>query len=101
MQADGRRQIVDLVVAGNFFDFCAGERHYFCAESVMNGTVIARYPRRQVESLADCDHRVARCVRELTVEAIAHMQARMLVLGRMTATEKVGMFLIEMAERSH
>ena len=54
-QADGRRQIVDFFVAGDFFGFCSGDRHYFCAESVINGTVIARYPRRQLEILADSD----------------------------------------------
>ena len=100
MQPDGRRQIVDFFVPGDFFGLCAGNRHYFCAESVTNGTVIARYPRRQLETLADSDRRVARCIRELTLEAIARLQARMLVLGRMTAAEKVGLFLIEMAERS-
>ena len=35
------------------------------------------------------------------MEAITRLQARMLVLGRMTAAEKVGLFLIEMAARSH
>jgi CRP/FNR family transcriptional regulator, nitrogen fixation regulation protein len=100
MQADGRRQIVDFFVAGDFFGFCTTDRHYFSAESVINGTVVARYPRRQLETLADSDHRVARCIRELTFEAIARLQARMLVLGRMTAAEKVGLFLIEMSDRA-
>ena len=100
MQADGRRQIVEFYLSGDFFGFCRGERHDFCTESVVNGTVMARYPRRQLEWLADSDRSVARCVRELTFAAIARLQARMLVLGRMTAAEKVGLFLLEMAERS-
>jgi CRP/FNR family nitrogen fixation transcriptional regulator len=53
-----------------------------------------------VERLADFDPRVGRLIREAAFEAISRSQARMLILGRMNALEKVGAFLIEMAERS-
>jgi CRP/FNR family nitrogen fixation transcriptional regulator len=62
--------------------------------------VIARYPRRGVELLADSDPQVGRHIRELTIETAFRMQRRVLILGRASAVEKVGAFLLEMADRS-
>src|SRR5690606_33967987 len=63
-------------------------------------TEVARYPRGNIERLADFDPRVGRLIREAAFEAISRSQARIPILGRMNARERVGAFLIEMAERS-
>jgi CRP-like cAMP-binding protein len=100
VRADGRRQIVDFLLPGDFFGFTVWLEHYFTVEAVVEGTVVSRYPRRRVEIIADDDPRVGRVIREAAFEAVSRSQARMLILGRMTARQKVGSFLVEMAERS-
>ena len=100
VRADGRRQIVDFLLPGDFFGFTVWLEHYFTVEAVVEGTVVSRYPRRRVEIIADDDPRVGRVIREAAFEAVSRSQARMLILGRMTAPQKVGSFLVEMAERS-
>ena len=100
VMADGRRQIVDFVMPGNFFGFASRDERQFTVEAVVDGTVVARYPRQVVEMLADSNPGLARRLREMAFEAISRSQARVLILGRMSAIEKVSLFLLEMAERS-
>lgn len=95
----GRRQIVDFLLPGDFFGFTARDRHIFAVEAVSDGTVIARYPRRRAEMIAASDPELARLLRDMAFAAISRLQARILILGRTTAIEKVGAFLVEMAER--
>jgi CRP-like cAMP-binding protein len=96
---DGRRQILDFLVAGDFFGFTSRDLRHFIVEAVVDETLVARYPRQCVERVADCNPKLGRRMREVAFEAIARSQARMLILGRMTAVEKVGWFLVEMADR--
>jgi CRP-like cAMP-binding protein len=49
--------------------------------------------------LADQDPELARELRELAFEALARMQIQLLIVGRVTALEKVGSFLLEIANR--
>jgi CRP/FNR family transcriptional regulator, nitrogen fixation regulation protein len=100
LKADGRRQIVDFLLPGDFFGLITRHQHRFAVEAVTDGTEVARYQRGKLERLADFDPRIGRLIREAAFEAISRAQARMLILGRMSAQEKVGAFLVEMAERS-
>jgi CRP-like cAMP-binding protein len=99
VRADGRRQIVDLLLPGDYFGFTAYEAYDFTVEAVAEGTTVALYPRRRVELLADSDPRLARDIRQVTFEALSRLQAQLLIVGRITALEKVGSFIIEMAAR--
>jgi CRP-like cAMP-binding protein len=98
--ADGRRQVVGFLMAGDMFGFCAPEVHRFSGEIIVDATVVARYPRHWIERLAESDPEVARRYRQLASEAIDHLQARIAMLARPTALEKVSSFLLEMADRS-
>lgn len=100
VMADGRRQILDFLLPDDYFGFTAGEVHHCAVEAVQESTVIASYPRRRMEMLADADPQVGRRIRELAFEASSRMQRRILILGRTSAVEKVSSFLLEMAERS-
>jgi CRP-like cAMP-binding protein len=100
MMADGQRQIVDFLLPGNFFGFTARDEHACTVEAVIDHTVLACYPRQRLEVLADTDPDVGQFIRKMAFEMISRLQARMVILGRKTAVEKVGAFLIEMAERS-
>jgi CRP-like cAMP-binding protein len=97
---DGRRRIVDFLLPGDFFGFRARHEQFFAADAIAAGTEVARYPRRAVETAADSNPVLARQIRELAFESISRSQARLLILGRVTAREKVKAFLDEMAHRS-
>ena len=98
-RADGHRQIVDLLFPGDFFGFAAGGEYDCTVDVVAEGTVVACYPRQRMELLADADPRLARELRDATLKAISRLQAQLVIMGRITALEKVGSFLLEMTER--
>ena len=95
----GRRQIVDLLVAGDFFGLATRDEIYFALEAVVEGTVVASYPRRRIEELGNADPRVASEVRDQFLRTIGRLQAQLLIMGRTSATAKVGAFLLSMEER--
>jgi CRP-like cAMP-binding protein len=97
---NGRRQILDLLLAGDFFgiDSQPPQQHCYC-ESVVDGTVVACYARRDVEALTEADPRVSKAVRDLAFRAISRLQTQLLIRGRTTATAKVGSFLLNMEHR--
>ena len=98
-RADGKRQIVDLLLPADVFGFGAHGRHHFAVEAILEGTVVTRYPRCRLEALAESDPRVARELREAACQAMSRLHALILNLGRTTAEEKVGHFLVKIAER--
>jgi CRP/FNR family nitrogen fixation transcriptional regulator len=83
----------------DIFGFSAGEEYDYTIEAVAEGTVVASYPRRRVEMLADADPLLGREIRQVAFLALARLQAQLLILGRITALEKVGSFILEMATR--
>jgi CRP/FNR family transcriptional regulator, nitrogen fixation regulation protein len=97
---DGRRQILDFLLPGDFFGFNARDTRPLTVEAAADDTVVARYPREQLERLAETDPQVGRYLREMAFQALSRFQARMLILGRPTALDKVTSFLTELAERS-
>jgi CRP/FNR family nitrogen fixation transcriptional regulator len=99
VRADGRRQILDLLMPGDFFGRSARGGDAFSIEAISDDTMIACYPRQRVEALADRDPRIAHEVRELAFDAITRLERQILILGRTTAREKVGHFLLKLADR--
>jgi CRP-like cAMP-binding protein len=99
LRTDGRRQIIDLLLPGDFFGFTVSNEYDFSVEAVAEGTTVACYPRLHVEMLADEDPRLARELRQAAFAALSRLQTQLLIVGRITALEKVGSFLLEMAGR--
>lgn len=99
VMADGRRQIGEILVTGDFFGFAALAVHSFGAEAVADGTVVIRYPRGRIEMLAEADARLNLRFREMAFDGLTRAHARLVLLGRQTAIERVAAFLLEMAER--
>jgi CRP/FNR family nitrogen fixation transcriptional regulator len=99
LRADGRRQIVGLQLPGDFLGFTASDEYEYTAQAITEGTMLASYPRRQVEPLADSDPGLAREQRQVTFEAMSRLQAQLLILGRITALETVGSFILGMETR--
>jgi hypothetical protein len=51
LRPDGRRQIVGLLLAGDFFGFTGGDEYDYTAEAVAESTMLASYPRRSSDAL--------------------------------------------------
>ena len=49
--------------------------------------------------LAEADPQLSREIRQVMFEALSRLQTQLMILGRITATEKVSSFLLTMAER--
>jgi CRP-like cAMP-binding protein len=99
VRANGRRQIVDLLLPGDVFGFGVCGRHAFAAEAIRDGTVIARYPRVRLQALAASDPRIARMLQEMALQESHRLQDLILILGETTAQQKVGAFLAHLAGR--
>jgi CRP/FNR family nitrogen fixation transcriptional regulator len=99
IKADGRRQVVDLLLPGDFFGLTAGAEYEYAVEAVTPETIVAGYPRKRVENLADSDPQLARELRQITFDRLSRLQEQLLILGRVTAQEKVGSFILAMASR--
>ena len=96
--SDGRRHIAEFYFAGECFGFDATAERHFSAEAV-TGAVVMRYPRRGTERLMQEMPALAREFGQMTLRGLATAQSHMLLLGRMTASERVASFLLDMAER--
>ena len=99
IRSDGRRQIVDLLLPGDFFGLAFGDQSDATIEAVAENTVVASYPRPRIEVLAESDPKIARELWDIAFKALSRMETQLLILGRITALEKVGSFLLEMSAR--
>jgi CRP/FNR family transcriptional regulator, nitrogen fixation regulation protein len=96
--ADGRRHIAEFCFSGDCFGLDTASERVFSAEAV-GEVIVMRYPRRATERVIDDNPLLARRLCNMTLRDLAHAQTRMLLLGRMTAPERVASFLLEMSER--
>ena len=62
--------------------------------------MVACYPRRSVEALTRTNPEIGSQVQAMARDTLSRMQELLLILGRTTAREKVGAFLLKMAERT-
>ena len=95
---DGRRQVSEFLLPGDLFGFDVLDTHDFAAEAVTD-VVIRRYPRRMVEALAEKQLGLSRRLRDLAAVNLRAAHARLLMLGRKTASERLASFLLEMRDR--
>jgi CRP/FNR family nitrogen fixation transcriptional regulator len=95
---DGRRQVGEFLLAGDIFGLDALDSYDFSAEAVSD-SVLRRYPRRMVEALAEGHAALARRLREMAVADLRAANARLVLLARGTASERIASFLVEMAQR--
>lgn len=101
LQPDGRRRIVDLLFPGDFFGFEETNRPASTIEALVDGTVVLRYPRREIEALADADPPTARAIRGIAFATISRLETQIALLGRVNAVEKVGAFLLALEARQN
>src|SRR5271167_2067533 len=99
LRIDGRRHIAEFCFSGDGFGIESAAERSFSAEAVEDVSVM-RYPRAATERLAEENPAVARLLRDMTLKNLAAAQGRLIILGRLTATERVASFLLEMSERN-
>ncbi len=99
IRRDGRRQIVDLLLPGDCFGFTNGDEYDDTVEAIARETYVALCMRRSAEAVAESDPQLAREIRRATFEALWRLQSQVVIVGRVTAIEKVGAFLLDMSAR--
>ncbi len=98
MMSDGRRQIAEFALPGDFIGINWLEEHAMTAEALNDVTVVA-YGRGRLERLGDEN-------REVRAELFANLrhdlwaaQNHLVILGRQSAQERVAGFLVYLMER--
>jgi CRP/FNR family nitrogen fixation transcriptional regulator len=99
LRSSGRRQIVDLLLPGDVFGFGIGGKHYFSAEAVSADTAIAQYPCSRIRMSATSGSMIAKELCEMVRQETSRLQTLILILGGITAEEKAGAFLVNLADR--
>ena len=95
--ADGRRQISDFVLPGDYCGFLHLDEHRFTAEATSDLELIA-YPHGQVEALGETMPSMRHRLTDFLSRRLMGIQDHLIMLGRQTAKERVLSFLIRLAE---
>jgi len=96
---DGRRQIADFLLPGNFFGIMDRYEYGFSAEAVTDVVLIA-YPRNQIDHLSATKPGVVSRIFAVLTDQFLSMQRHLVVLGCQNAKERVASFLLLLADRS-
>jgi CRP/FNR family nitrogen fixation transcriptional regulator len=96
--ADGRRHIGEFCFSGDCFGIDGNGARLYSAEAV-DDVIVMRFQRKATERLIEQNSALARLLRDTTLRDLANAHGRTLLLGRMTAPERVASFLLEIFER--
>ena len=96
---DGRRQVTGFHMVGEVFGLELDQDHHFSAEAVSDAVVLV-VKRSAIIGLAARDADIARQLWAMTARELQRVQDHMLVLGCMSAKQRVAAFLLHMALRS-
>ena len=95
--ADGRRQLIDFLVAGDCFGLLGA--HYSCSVEAITHTTLSKTPRASLAIAVRAQPEMADRLIELAAAELARAHEHMLLLGRKNAHEKVASLLVELARR--
>lgn len=95
---DGRRQIAAFLTAGELFGWTDQDVYSYSAEAVTDVTV-EKYSRARVEEAVKASPSMGRRVLSLLSNQLASAQDHLLLLGRMTASERIATFLLDLVRR--
>jgi CRP-like cAMP-binding protein len=96
---DGRRQVTGFHMVGEVFGIELDEEHQFSAEAV-NDAVVLVVKRSAIIGLAARDADIGRQLWAMTARELQRVQDHMLVLGCMSAKQRVAAFLLHVALHS-
>ena len=95
---DGRRHVVDFLVAGDYYGFFAS-RSFACTAQAMSGSVVLQYRRRAIEGLIERHPTIGSTLLAPATRELSSTEDRLMLLGRMTAIERLAAFLLAIARR--
>lgn len=95
---DGRRQTVGLLLPSDFLGRPGRSESLFDVEALTE-TTLCRFERRAFEELMDRTPHIASRLLRMTLDELDAARDRAVVLGRMTAREKLAAFLVSLAQR--
>lgn len=98
LQRNGHRQIVDLVVAGDYVGFASADPAFFL-EAVSNDTRLVSFTHERIAALSARFPAFAALMQRCASDALHRLEHHLLVQGRVTAREKVVAYLAEMSRR--
>jgi len=94
----GRRLVTHFLLAGDYFGFMQLGAYSFTAEAVTDVVAVC-YPQRLIESLSEDDPQVRKKFRGLFMNQVLGTQDHMLLLGCLSAEERLASFLLWLSER--
>ncbi len=95
---DGRRQVTEFHVAGDFLGLEAGLEYRTTADA-LGGATVAAVRRADLARLAATDSGLARALWQMSVRAFQRSEDHAMILARQGATERVAAFLLDYADR--
>jgi len=98
IMADGRRQIVEFHFRGDLLGLAFSELHPLTAEAICE-TQVLKIARSKFDHARSENRELAQRVEGAVACAVERAQQHSVLLGRMTATERVAAFLLEMDRR--
>jgi len=93
--ADGRRQIVGFLFAGDFLGLATGDTYVFSAEAIEPVTA-CRFRKSDYRALIRETPALETTLLERATHELVAAQNQMLLLGRKTALERVSTFLLDL-----
>jgi len=99
LMSDGRRQIAEFPVAGDFFGLEWLDTHAFTAEALTD-VIAVRYLRSRLDRLGRERGDVQRSLMTRLSHDLWAAQNHLVMLGRQTARERVVSFILALAERA-
>ena len=99
LMADGRRQITGFMFASDFLGLALHDTYATTSEAVTDVSV-CRFMRREFESLLEEFPQLEKRLLQHSANELSAMQDQMLLLGRKSAQEKLGTFLMVLAHRA-
>lgn len=97
---DGRRQIAAFLTEGDLFGWTDQGFYGYSAEAVTDVT-LEKFSRARVDEAAKASPALGRRVLALLSTQLASAHDHLLLLGRMTAAERIASFLLELVRRQH
>lgn len=95
---DGRRQVTEFHLPGDFLGLEAGLQYRTTAEA-LGRTTITAVRRADLARLAAADSGLARALWQMSVGAFQRSEDHALILARQGATERVVAFLLDFSDR--
>jgi CRP-like cAMP-binding protein len=98
VRTNGQRQIVDLLMPGDFLGLAPLDPCYL-VEAVSDGTRVATFRPDRIAALGLAYPALADLIRDRAADAIRRLENHLLIQGRTTASAKVGGYLAAMSRR--